>query len=244
MDAQGEELFVAHEFAARAGVTVRALHHYDRIGLLKPGRRSESGYRLYGQAELVRLQQIAALKFVGFSLGEIRDLLERNPLELPAALRLQRRILAERRQQLLNAEQAISQAETLLAATGSVNWDAIRQVIQVMEMQENWDWVKTYYTPEQLEELARRGTPEVIAKGQQDWAELIRDVETAVQNGVNPKSAEGQALAARWQALIDAFTGGNSGIAANLQRVHENWPKNGPKLYSDEVGKFIEEARR
>lgn len=243
MEVSSEELFVAHEFAARAGVTVRALHHYDRIGLLKPCRRTESGYRLYGQAELARLQQIAALKFVGFSLTEIRDLIERKPLELPAALRLQRQILAERQRQLRRAEEAISRAENLLAETGSVNWDAIRDVIQVMEMQDNWDWVKTYYTPEQLEELAQRGTPEVVEKGQRDWAELIRDVETAVQNGVSPKSAEGQALAARWQALIDAFTGGNPGIAENLQRVHANWPKNGPRLYSDEVGEFIREAR-
>ncbi len=60
------------EFAQRTGVTVRTLHHYDRLGLLRPGARTESGYRLYGERELIRLQQIATLKFIGCSLNEIK----------------------------------------------------------------------------------------------------------------------------------------------------------------------------
>ena len=53
-----------HQFAELAGVTVKALHHYDRLGLLKP-RRTDSGYRLYTERDLERLEQIVALKFLG-----------------------------------------------------------------------------------------------------------------------------------------------------------------------------------
>lgn len=242
MNKRTERRYVAHEFAERAGVTVRTLHHYDRIGLLRPERRTESGYRLYGDAELTRLQQIATLKFVGFSLSEIRALLAQSPLEISAAFRLQHQILAEQRERLTRAEEAIAHAESVLATTGALDWDAIRNIIEVMQMQENWDWVKSYYTPEQREELAQRGTPEVLAKGQRDWAELIRDVAAAVEAGTTPKSAEGQALATRWSALIAAFTGGNPGIAANLKRLYADWPASTPKPYSDDVERFIKEA--
>ena len=71
-----------HEFAHLAGVTVKALHHYDRLGLLTP-RRSETGYRVYRECDLERLEQIVALKFLGLPLKQIRAVLERTKLALP-----------------------------------------------------------------------------------------------------------------------------------------------------------------
>ncbi|MEA2488332.1 MAG: hypothetical protein QOH21_124, partial [Acidobacteriota bacterium] len=53
------------ELAKRTGVSVRTLHHYDEIGLLTPSHRTESGHRLYGREEVIRLQQIVSLRQVG-----------------------------------------------------------------------------------------------------------------------------------------------------------------------------------
>ena len=108
-------MFRAKQFANLAGVTVRALHHYDRLGLLKP-RRTESGYRLYREADLERLEQIVALKFLGLPLKEIRDLLESSAPELPAALRMQRSALEEKRKLLDRAIGAIREAEAIVAS--------------------------------------------------------------------------------------------------------------------------------
>jgi len=74
--------FKAIEFAKLAGVTVRTLHHYDRIGLLKPSGYTDAGYRLYRQEDLIRLQQIVTLKFIGFSLPQIKNLLNSNSFDL------------------------------------------------------------------------------------------------------------------------------------------------------------------
>ncbi len=98
------------EFAELAGVTVRALHHYDRLGLLKP-KRSEAGYRLYGLGDLERLEQIVALKFLGIPLKQIKNLFHRDAFELPRALRMQRRVLEEKRRLLDSAISAIGEAE-------------------------------------------------------------------------------------------------------------------------------------
>ena len=73
------------ELARRTGLTIRTLHHYDEIGLLKPSQYSEAGYRLYSAGDVARLQQVLSLRQLGFSLEEVRDCLDRrgfSPLEL------------------------------------------------------------------------------------------------------------------------------------------------------------------
>src|SRR6266568_6919327 len=87
--------YQVQEFAELAGVTVKALHHYDRLGLLTP-RRTEAGYRAYAERDLERLERIVALKFLGFSLRQIKAVLERTALELPDALRVQRKSIEEK----------------------------------------------------------------------------------------------------------------------------------------------------
>jgi hypothetical protein len=107
------------------------------------------------------------------------------------------------------------------------------------------EWMKKYYTEEQLSDLAKRGTPEVLEKGQRDWAALIKDVEAAVAEGVDPQSEKAQALAARWADLIEQFTGGDPGIRENLARLYadqSNWPSSFSKPYGDEVGTFLAKA--
>ena len=102
------KLYQAREFAELAGVTVRALHHYDRLALLRP-KRTDAGYRLYGIRDLERLEQIVALKFLGLSLKQIKNLLDRDTRALPAVLKSQRRALEEKRQRL---DQAIGVIRT------------------------------------------------------------------------------------------------------------------------------------
>src|SRR5688572_15681915 len=81
---RGEALKVG-ELAARTGLTIRTLHHYDEIGLLRPSLRTEAGHRLYTAADVARLQQVLSLRQLGFALEEVRDCLARPafaPLEV------------------------------------------------------------------------------------------------------------------------------------------------------------------
>src|SRR5439155_25862360 len=91
------------ELARRTGLTIRTLHHYDAIGLLRPSLHTEAGHRLYTAGDVARLQQVLSLRQLGFSLEEIRDCLDQNdfsPLEvirlhvarLPEQIELQRRL--------------------------------------------------------------------------------------------------------------------------------------------------------
>lgn len=236
-----------HEFARRAGVTIRALHHYDRLGLLKPSGRTRAGYRLYTDRDLVRLEQIVALKFIGFPLNQIRDLLNRKDADLAATLRQQRQIIAEKRNHLDRAIRAIERAEQIVASGQKHDWESFRKIIEVIQMQTRKDWMQKYYTEEQLANLKSRWSPEVQAQADKDWQELIRDVEAAIARKEDPAGEVGQQLAARRKDLLQQFTGGDSGIAQGLKNLfadQANWPKDFKKPYGEAIENFLNQATK
>ncbi len=240
-----EKAYQAHEFAKRAGVTVRALHHYDRLGLFKPSGRTEKGYRLYTDSDLVRLEQIVALKFIGFPLNQIRELLSDKDVDLAETLRRQREIIAAKREHLDRAVRAIERAEQVVRSGDTSDWEPFRKIIEVIQMQTRKDWMRKYYTDEQLAEIKKRWTPEVQEESTRAWAELIRDTEQAIAAGERPDGEVGRRLGARRRELIRQFTGGDPGIEESLQRLYDdkaNWPGDFKKPYSEEVGAFLCEA--
>ena len=89
MDQTEERLWKIGELAAEAGITVRTLRHYDRIGLLVPSERSEGGHRLYSHPDLARLYRIVALRSLDFGLADIASALESEPEALPALIQRQ-----------------------------------------------------------------------------------------------------------------------------------------------------------
>jgi DNA-binding transcriptional MerR regulator len=220
------------QFAELAGVTVRALHHYDRLALLKP-RRTGSGYRVYSERDLDRLERIVALKFLGLPLKEIRSVLDRDVRSLPVVLRSQRRALEEKRRRLDIAIAAIRDAEQTVHANGSPDASVIRRIIEVIEMQENTEYFKQFYSDEAWAELEKRRaemTPEMRQRaedGTRRWMELFHDVESAIGANEDPAGARAQELGRRWNSLVHEFTQGHQGINDGLKQVWANkqqWP--------------------
>jgi len=210
----------AQQFAELAGVTVRTLHHYDRLGLLK-ARRTEAGYRVYRESDLERLEQIVALKFVGLPLKRIKTLLDRDNLELAAALPRQRLVLEAKRKLIDRAIRAIQDAERTLATGQRPDAALLKKIIEVIEMQDNPKWSEQYYSEEALAKLKQREwTPEMQAETTKKWNDLFRDVEASLNE--DPAGEKAQALAARWGALIINFTGGDPEVTKGLNNVWKN----------------------
>jgi MerR family transcriptional regulator, thiopeptide resistance regulator len=231
------------EFAELAGTTVRALHHYDRLGLLKP-QRSDAGYRLYRGVDLERLEQIAALKFLGIPLKQIKELLDRSVLDWPEVLRLQRRLLEEKRRLLERAIRAISDAEQSIRPGQRPDAALLKKIIEVIEMENNTDWSRKYYSDqaqEKIEQGRQRWTPELQERATKDWTDLFRDVEAAIAQGADPAGKQAQALGARWKKLIEAFTGGDREVSAGLGRLYADRP-NWPQHAQDQMAPFSNQA--
>jgi DNA-binding transcriptional MerR regulator len=215
------------EFARLAGVTVRALHHYDRLGLLR-ARRNGTGYRVYAAGDLERLEQIVALKFLGIPLKRIGTMLDRDGLELSAALHMQRTVLEEKRRLLDRAIRAIGDAEKSIEPGRRADTVLLTKIIEVIEMQNDNSWTEKYYGPEaraKIEARAKDWTPELQAEVSKQWTELFRDVEAALHE--DPAGETAQALGVRWKKLVAGFTGGDREVSAGLNRLYAdrpNWP--------------------
>jgi DNA-binding transcriptional MerR regulator len=221
------------ELAGRAGVSVRALHHYDEIGLLSPSARSEAGYRLYSAEDVIRLQQIKSLRALGFSLTEIAALLE-GGLPPEQVIELHVRNLKERieRERALCAR--LEMVADRLASAGTASADDLFYTMEMMTMVEN---SSKYYTPEQLEQLAQRRETvgeERIRQVEAEWPELIAEVRAAMERGDDPSSEQVQALARRWKGLIEEFTGGDAGITQSLGNMWASEPSLGEKSGIDQ----------
>jgi DNA-binding transcriptional MerR regulator len=130
-------------FARLAGVSVRTLHHYDRLGLLRP-ERTLSGYRIYTTQHLERLEQIVALRFLGLPLKEIVEVIGRERRSLPAVLQAQRRMLEDKRHRLDRAIAAIERTETAVHA-GQPATTLLTRIIEEIEMQEKTEFMNRYY---------------------------------------------------------------------------------------------------
>jgi len=220
-------MYRSRQFAELAGVTVRTLHHYDRMGLLQP-RRTAAGFRVYQARDLERLEQIIALKFLGLPLRRIGALLDQEAPTLPDALRMQRTVLEEKRRLLDRAIAAIQEAEVSIRRNRAADAGVLKKIIEAIEMQNNTDWLAKYQTPEAKAKLAaRKGewTPEMQERVSAQWQELFAEVEAAL--GEDPASDHVQSLAARWTRLVEGFTKRDPDLTqsvASAWQDYGNWP--------------------
>lgn len=210
------------EFARLAGVSVRALHHYDRLGLLR-ARRTASGYRLYRDTDLEQLEQIVALRFLGIPLKQIGRLLDgKTKVDFAEHLSRQRRALEEKRNLLDRAIQAIRRAERHPYP------EALKHIIEVIEMENHTDWMKKYSSDQAWAKIERRRelwSPELQERVSREWADLIRDAEAALDE--DPGSERAQSLAARWKGLVEQFTAGDPDVTQSVRNLYAdqvNWP--------------------
>lgn len=210
------KLLSVSQVARRTGVTVRTLHHYEALGLLRPAARSGAGYRLYGEAELRRLQHIVSLKALGLTLDTIRTSLESNSPSLAAAVSGQ---LSRLREAIARQHALLARLERLaqrLDAGEAIDSDTFLSTIEASTVME------TYLSSEQLGTIKRRGEmlgAERIREVEQAWPQVIAGMTAALQLGKDPASEEVQPLARKWRALVREFTGGDAGIQQSLNTM-------------------------
>lgn len=234
------------ELAARSGVSVRTLHYYEEIGLLRPEYRTSAGHRIYGRDEVARLQQVRSLVQLGLSLDEIKSFLGNPEFSLQATLelhiaRLDEQIAAQRR-----LRQCLDGIARRLAAEDEVSLDELLSAIKETTMFEK------HYTPEQMATLKERGEAlgqETIDRAQEDWRQLVAEIGAEMEKGSAPASAPVQALARRWQALVDAFTNRDPEMTASVASVWRDERENlerdhGAFMPSAEMMAYIGQALR
>jgi MerR family transcriptional regulator, thiopeptide resistance regulator len=193
------------EFARLAGVTVRALRHYDRLGLLTP-RRTDGGYRVYTTRDLETLEQIVALKFIGVPLRDVAIVRRGTTEALARALGAQRRTLEAKQRLLARAIDAIGEAEAALR-TGHPVHAGLTKIIEVITMQnDEARWLETYKELVERKRTHLLAIPKEQREGlRQQWAELKLEIARCLDE--DPSGPKGQEFARRWLDLMKQTSG-------------------------------------
>lgn len=200
--------YTVSEVARLSGVSVRALHHYDEIGLLKPADVGANGYRYYGKDELLRLQQILFHRELGFPLDEIGQVLDAPDFDRVAALKAHRERLQDEARRTRRLVRTID--ETLAALEGARTMDekAMYRGFDPEKQAKQEAWLVEHYGPE------IRRSIDAVKEIQKDWkqadfdasqAEII-EIEAgflkALGSGLPADSGAVQALTARHRDWI------------------------------------------
>lgn len=200
------------ELAKSAGLTVRTLHHFDKIGLLRPTERSEAGHRLYTSGDVRQLYRILALRQLGMSLGEIAESLAGDVDDLQAAVSRQLELVKEQ----IRAQQEIRRRLTgILRSLRQPDGPSIDELFAAMEaiMQAK------YFSPDQLVRLKdrhREAGADAFAGWQRQGAELADEARHYAAQGTDPADPAAQALAHRWTELMVNMTGGDRKILSSI----------------------------
>ena len=195
------------QLARMAGVSVRTLHHYDQIGLLTPADRTEAGYRLYGEPELLRLQQILLFRELEMELAEVRRILDDPGFDPLAALERHRQMLQQRVQRLQRILRTIDRTMDKLTEDDMTLTDEELYEGISPEQRERWQReAREMYDPALVEESQRR----VGKMSSQQWQavkaegdEVTRGLATLMDR--LPDDPQVKALIARHHGWIENF---------------------------------------
>jgi len=170
------------ELSRITNVSIRTLYYYDEIGLLKPSRISEAGYRYYTKDDLVKLQQIIVLKKLGFKLCQIKEMTQGTADKAEKAQRwmeifdMEIEKIREEKRRLELLERSLHVIRHSLELTGDVSSDEILAIIQSIQLNDADSFLSRHFTEEEQEILLRQ-LPDLTARDEktEKWIKLQKN---------------------------------------------------------------------
>ena len=188
------------------GVTVRTLQYYDEIGLLVPGIKTKDQHRLYGDQEILLLQQIMVLKSMGLSLKQVQFFMDNSDADLAESLQTQVDKLHQQSERSKKLAQLLENSLSDYRKNNDVDWENATKVIKLIQMGEVdfYTWVDNYFTKEErarVTALFDQLTPE-------EWEAFtveLNDVFDFIGDNLDtdPKGETGKIVVERMSVLID-----------------------------------------
>lgn len=201
------------ELAKRTGLTVRTLHHYDSIGLLRPTGRSDSGYRLYSRDDVARLHGIQTLRRMGLSLADVAQWLDGGTVTLQAILARQIDALDQEIAQSQALRERLGVMQTILAGGGQPQID---------------DWLTSLSMMNTLEQYFSAGELKLVferwKRCASEWPPLLQAVREAMERDVPTDSLELQPLARQWMEVSARWMDGDMALLNRWGRMLREEP--------------------
>jgi len=212
------------EVAKKMDVTVRALQHYDKEGLLSPSAVSDGGRRLYTDKDIVKLHQILSLKHLGFSLNDIRDRLIPldTPVEVAQILSEQAAVIRKKMADLAESLSAIEALKTEVLEMQSVDFKKYADIIVNLEMKNDFYWLIKHFDSETLDHIRSRFDKESGIAFLQKFLHLQDEAIRLQDQGILADSPEGLQFAKAYWDMILEFTNGDAAMLPKLMQMGEN----------------------
>lgn len=201
-------MYTVKQVSDLAEISVRTLHYYDEIGLLKPSKVGANNYRYYDDDSLLRLQQVLFYREIGFELLQIKEILDSPDFDLVTALRSHRKVLQGKIKRLQNLVQTVD--STIMHTTGEMKMSKKRifEAFSEEKQKEYERQARLEYGPENVNESIKRWNSyskekqeAVMAEGSQIYVDMAE----AIDAGKAPEDAEVQAILDRWQEHLRYF---------------------------------------
>ena len=207
--------------AKRTGLTIRTLHYYDEIGLLSPSARTPSGYRLYSDEDVRRLERIVLLRGLGMPLESIASAMKGDGHALTELLERHATVVDVKIDELRAMHSRLAETIAQLRNHQYRSTDDALALIEAVAAFER------YFTDEQRETLRTRAEAvgaDRVRQAEAQWARLIADVRREIDAGTLPADPQVVTLAREWQSLLDEFTNGRFDIARSAGRMMRSEP--------------------
>jgi DNA-binding transcriptional MerR regulator len=220
------------ELAKRIGLTIRALHYYDNIGLLRPSGRSDSGYRLYNQSDIARLHGIQALRHLGLPLADIGHLLDEGTDSLPLIISQQIEALDRemaKAMELRSRLRLIQDRISFGVNPGSEEWLSTLCLMATYHK---------HFSADELRKVYKNWNLLLV-----EWQPLIADIRGAMVKKLPATSPELQALAARWIDLAFRWMEGDTELLSRWDAMCKEEPAaHGNNGVDAELFRYINQA--
>ncbi len=228
-----------------AGVTPRTLRHYDDIGLLKPSRVGDNGYRYYGEESLLRLQQILFYKELGMPLEEIRRIMGRRDFDVLKALESHKESLSKQMERTKRLLVTVDNTINHLKGKKIMSSKKLFEGFSEEEQEKHALEAEQLYDPEIVRESNRKWKAYSAVKKESILAEgqaIYVDMAAAMPKGAG--SREVQAIVERWRKHMDYFWTPNLEQLLGLANGYNDDPKfkaNFDKIHPD-LAEFMGQA--
>lgn len=235
--------FTIGEFMQISGTSIRTLRYYDNIDLLKPSDYTEGGHRLYSKENLDRLQKIKSLQFLGFSLKDIKTMLQSNVAngaDLLKSLNDRKLIFEAKKREIIEISSDLDHLIEVVEDEEIININIFCAMLQKLMLEEDTKkWFGDHFSKEMVDDLFRISKEEEMDLDKK-WMNVLSDIKHLTCTGAIPASKEAQRAIG---SLIECM---NETVKGNLDEIVEKLPSTEtfsvPSFFTDEEQAFLKEA--
>jgi len=212
------------EVAKKMNTTVRTLQYYDKEGILSPTAESGGGRRLYTYKDIIKLHQIQSMKYLGFSLDDIKNRLIflDTPIDVAAMLTEHAATIREKITVLSESLQAIEVLKEEVLQMQSVDFKKYADIIVNLQMKNEFYWLIKYFDDKTLDHIRSRFDMESASEYMGKFTLMQNEAIRLQNDGISPESEKGQGFAKAYWDMIMEFTGGDMTLLSMLTEFAEN----------------------